>query len=425
MPRRTRRLSPAGLQLHGNLHTLGYFSADVCVGTPARTFDLIVDTGSSLTAFPCEDCSHCGAHMHGTQRGARFSDAASSSSELCHLGSCSYSTVFTEGSSIRGRIIFDSFWLGSAQLPELSENESRRPVRAAFGCQTYESGLFFEQEADGIIGFSQHSQHGGTLFDYIRREVRRCIYMHALLDLLTSMMPLRVARTADAELLWHSPNVFSICLSAEVGALVMGGSIPSTLEAGWIPFTGGDAYLLSLVEMRVAGRSIASGAPHYGETIIDSGTTFIYLPPSIYRVVKVEWQRHCPWGACASRTAAGDFENDYCYSASEYEVRRFAQLSLHFDGVFANPDANELPSWYANAALITDCPALTACLSNAGCASAHGQQAISIEQSFLKKIDGVAPGVIALVASVASFCVCAVVVLLLRDLLKYRRLQVV
>lgn len=218
-------------------------------------------------------------------------------------------------------------------------------MRAAFGCQTYESGLFFEQEADGIIGFSQRSQHGGTLFDYIRREVRRCIYMHALLDLLTSseslrsvgerrehalslansrfgaVMPLRVARTADAELLWHSPNVFSICLSAEVGALVMGGSIPSTLEAGWIPFTGGDAYQLSLVEMRVAGRSIASGAPHYGETIIDSGTTFIYLPPSIYRVVKVEWQRHCPWGACESRSAAGDFENDYCYSASEYEVR--------------------------------------------------------------------------------------------------------
>lgn len=119
MPRRTRRLSPAGLQLHGNLHTLGYFSADVCVGTPARTFDLIVDTGSSLTAFPCEDCSHCGAHMHGNQRGARFSFSASSSSELCHLGSCSYSTVFTEGSSIRGRIIFDSFWLGSAQLDEL------------------------------------------------------------------------------------------------------------------------------------------------------------------------------------------------------------------------------------------------------------------------------------------------------------------
>lgn len=173
-----------------------------------------------------------------------------------------------------------------------------------------------------------------------------------------------------------------------------------------------------------------------------------------------------------------------------------------------------LPLRYANAALITDCPALTACLSNAGCAvpeapyshspphpkpphdrkptfppsplppppplpwfppprlfvpksspprpahppptlssatrahaspqissswstsrsagnatnasqTAHGQQAISIEQSFLKKIDGMAPGVIALVASVASFCVCAVVVLLLRDLLKYRRLQVV
>ena len=42
-PHRQRRLTPDGLQMHGNMHTLGYFSADACVGTPPRKFDLIVD----------------------------------------------------------------------------------------------------------------------------------------------------------------------------------------------------------------------------------------------------------------------------------------------------------------------------------------------------------------------------------------------
>ena len=62
--RRTRRLSSLswGWKLDGNLHTLGYFAAEVCVGPPGnqKSFQLIVDTGSSLTAFPCQDCAHCG-----------------------------------------------------------------------------------------------------------------------------------------------------------------------------------------------------------------------------------------------------------------------------------------------------------------------------------------------------------------------------
>ena len=75
---RGRSLSPHGLELHGNLHTLGYFSADVCLGTPSQKFDLIVDTGSALTALPCAGCSHCGTHRHGTSSSARFAESTSS-----------------------------------------------------------------------------------------------------------------------------------------------------------------------------------------------------------------------------------------------------------------------------------------------------------------------------------------------------------
>ena len=39
--RRRLRLQD-GWRLAGNLHTLGYFAANICVGTPPKTFNLIV-----------------------------------------------------------------------------------------------------------------------------------------------------------------------------------------------------------------------------------------------------------------------------------------------------------------------------------------------------------------------------------------------
>ena len=37
-----------GWGMEGNLHTLGYFSADVCVGTPPKTFNLIIGNPAQL-----------------------------------------------------------------------------------------------------------------------------------------------------------------------------------------------------------------------------------------------------------------------------------------------------------------------------------------------------------------------------------------
>ena len=52
-------------------------AAEVCVGTPPKTFELIVDTGSALMAMPCAGCSACGHH----KAGARF-DARTSSTNV-------------------------------------------------------------------------------------------------------------------------------------------------------------------------------------------------------------------------------------------------------------------------------------------------------------------------------------------------------
>mmetsp|Transcript_9703 Transcript_9703/g.21295 ORF Transcript_9703/g.21295 Transcript_9703/m.21295 type:complete len:482 (-) Transcript_9703:465-1910(-) len=302
-----RQLSSDGWRLQGNLHTLGYFSAEVCVGSPQRKFDLIVDTGSALTAFPCEECSHCGAHKHASVPGMRFSVKGSASAKSvtcssppvgmhscrsCDAGQCGYAVSYTEGSSIRGHLVYDNFWFASS-------TGLRAGVHASFGCQTYESGLFYSQVADGITGFSQANSYGPTLFDYLKMHTK-------------------------------CPDVFSMCLSEEVGALVLGGSVPTTLKTDWIPYTGSSSYIVDMIDLTIAGKSVGAPSSSYSSTIIDSGTTFMYLPPAAYRAVRDHWRNTCPWGSCASRTAKGEYPDDYCYTMNHNELERFTWHHLVF-----------------------------------------------------------------------------------------------
>jgi hypothetical protein len=42
----------------------GYFYATLPLGSPAKHFSLIVDTGSTITYVPCHDCEHCGTNHY-------------------------------------------------------------------------------------------------------------------------------------------------------------------------------------------------------------------------------------------------------------------------------------------------------------------------------------------------------------------------
>lgn len=63
------------IALHGNT-SLGYYYLELYVGTPPQKTALVIDTGSGVTALPCEPCSHCGSgHLN-----PRFRISASNSS---------------------------------------------------------------------------------------------------------------------------------------------------------------------------------------------------------------------------------------------------------------------------------------------------------------------------------------------------------
>ncbi len=51
--------------IYGNSSALHYYYVNVFVGTRMSKRSLIIDTGSSLTGFPCEGiCNNCGKHLN-------------------------------------------------------------------------------------------------------------------------------------------------------------------------------------------------------------------------------------------------------------------------------------------------------------------------------------------------------------------------
>ena len=177
--RHGRRLVSGGV-LAGALHTLGYYSTDVCLGSPAKRYDLIIDTGSSITAVPCSTCRQCGNHHCGitgrfdlsrslTGKPVACRENPALQCESCASNMCTYSVHYTEGSAIKGHVISDvTRFLRTGTSPE--EEDVPMDVRVFFGCQTLETGMFFKQVRNTRLPGLAH----GTPTPYLTLPFRAC-----------------------------------------------------------------------------------------------------------------------------------------------------------------------------------------------------------------------------------------------------------
>ena len=174
------------LPIKGSIQRNGYFYVDVQLGTPERTFSLIVDTGSSTTYVPCKECaSECGDHkLHtpynpatsSTFRGVSCgslecatgicSTDVLSSDESSFLGTsaCLYTRHYAEHSSSTGQLVSDLIHIplfdgemmnnaSSSSAPTSSSSSVSR--RVVFGCELRETGYIYEQTADGVLGLGR------------------------------------------------------------------------------------------------------------------------------------------------------------------------------------------------------------------------------------------------------------------------------
>ena len=90
--RATARAAAAGAELYEGLWT---HYVHLYVGTPPQKTSVIVDTGSSKTAFVCAGCEACGAH--------ESPPFDSSKSETYEVGTGTMSASYSEGSEWRAQ----------------------------------------------------------------------------------------------------------------------------------------------------------------------------------------------------------------------------------------------------------------------------------------------------------------------------------
>lgn len=254
-------LQNATIPLHGAVRDYGYFYATLQLGTPAKSFEVIVDTGSTITYVPCAQCGdQCGSH----HADAAFDPAGSSTSVeifcgdprcLCGSpacscaaqGQCSYVRNYAEQSSSSGNLIQDELQLLGGTSP------------VVFGCETLETGEIFSQEADGIMGL------GNSEVSVINQ----------------------LAGAGAIE------DVFSLCFGGVEGngALMLGDVPPATfnVDLQYTPLVFSAVhphyYLAHLQNIAVGGTILPVDQGLYDigyGTVLDSGTTFTYLPSQAY-----------------------------------------------------------------------------------------------------------------------------------------------
>lgn len=300
----SKRHPNARMRLHDDLLLNGYYTTRLWIGTPPQMFALIVDTGSTVTYVPCSTCEQCGRHQD-----PKFQPDLSSTYQpvKCTLDcncdndrlQCVYERQYAEMSTSSGVLGEDVISFGNQS--ELA------PQRAVFGCENVETGDLYSQHADGIMGLGR-----GDL---------------SIMDQLV-----------DKNLVSDS---FSLCyggMDVGGGAMVLGGiSPPSDMVFAQSDPVRSPYYNIDLKEIHVAGKRLPLNPSLFDGkhgTVLDSGTTYAYLPEEAFLAFKEAIVKELQ--SFNQISGPDPNYNDLCFSGAGIDVSQLSKTFPVVDMVFGN-----------------------------------------------------------------------------------------
>lgn len=295
-------------RLFGNLNKYAYYFTDLMIGSPPQRVSVIIDTGSRLVGFPCKKCTHCGDHLDPPfddegSRSLRWFNCSDQCRETCQDNYCPYKETYAEGSSISG------FWFDD--MVEIGDKFSQNPpVRARLGCHTSENNLFYTQRANGIMGLAPTTGSASqpTILQQLFSDRKHV-----------------------------NTEIFSICLAVWGGRMTVGGynesyhDPPGEDTVVWVTMSASHYYFLTPVGMSLGHgdeAAIIGSAADFGVSIVDSGTTYTYLPKDLFGKLMDSLESYC----ADHDDCAADKDNDECWRLRDADrgPEKFPPLSFDF-----------------------------------------------------------------------------------------------
>lgn len=314
-----RQRQNATLPLHGAVKDLGYFYASLYLGTPPKRFTVIVDTGSTMTYVPCAMCGNgCGPNHQDAAFDPHLSSSATMigcDSQKCHCGTpactcspaqqCSYTRSYAEHSSSSGILVEDVLTL----------HDGMGGVPVVFGCETFESGEIYKQQADGLFGLGNSDSS----------LVKQLAMAGVIED--TFSLCFGVVQGDGALLLGDSPALEEVSL--QFTPLLSHAKHPYYYNVQL------DAILMNSQALPVPADVFANTG--YG-TVLDSGTTFTYLPTSVFTSFVASVEAYALQHGLVRVPGPDALYNDICFGNApgqadpEALASVFPELRLSFGG---------------------------------------------------------------------------------------------
>ncbi|EFJ32117.1 hypothetical protein SELMODRAFT_87804 [Selaginella moellendorffii] len=296
----------------------GDYVTTISLGTPAKVFSVIADTGSDLIWIQCKPCQACF-----NQKDPIFDPEGSSSYTTMSCGDtlcdslprkscspdCDYSYGYGDGSGTRGTLSSETVTLTSTQGEKLAAKN------IAFGCGHLNRGSF--NDASGLVGLGRGNlSFVSQLGDLFGHKFSYCL------------VPWRDAPSKT------SPMFFGDESSSH--------SSGKKLHYAFTPMIHNPAmesfYYVKLKDISIAGRALRIPAGSFdikpdgsGGMIFDSGTTLTLLPDAPYQIVLRALRSKISFPKIDGSSAGLDLCYDVSGSKASYKMKIPAMV-FHFEG---------------------------------------------------------------------------------------------
>ncbi|CAH8359921.1 unnamed protein product [Eruca vesicaria subsp. sativa] len=295
-----------------------YFS-EITVGTPAKKFRVVVDTGSELTWVNCR--------FQGKGRESREAFRADESSTFKTVGCmtktckfdlrrlfslaicptpqspCSYDYRYTDGSRSQGVFGMDTFTVG------LTNGSVTTIPDTLIGCSSDSKGDSLSV-SDGILGLA----YSDNSFTTKATSIFGNKFSYCLVD--------HTAHKNISNYLVFGTNPASATKSPAKRT--------TQLDLNILP----PFYTVNVVGISI-GDTMLNIPPQVwdvrqrGGTLLDSGSSLTFMVEPAYRAVVTGLERHL---VGVKRVKVEGLPMEYCYDTSKYDDRKLPQLAFHFKG---------------------------------------------------------------------------------------------